>query len=102
MLLSNVSRGNVLLVAIKMLIISSVASLNCLFIQYIIYSNVSTGVHYVNRDLMRFETINFIVTVINIVASIFFLVILIIWFYRAYSNMQRLDHRLTDSKYWAG
>lgn len=100
MLLSNVSRGNVLAVAIKLLIISSVASLNCLFIQYVIYNNVSAGIHYSNRDLMRFETINYIVTVFNMVASVFFFLLLIVWFFRAYANMQRVDPRLKDSKYW--
>lgn len=100
MLLSNVSRGNVLAVAINMLLIASVASLNCLIIQHVIYSNVADGVHYINRDLMRFETIIFIVSIMNIVASIFFLVILIVWMYRAYSNMQTIDTKLKDSKYW--
>ncbi|MCC9044460.1 DUF4328 domain-containing protein [Myroides sp. M-43] len=100
MLLSNVSRGNALAVAIKMLIISSVASLNCLLIQYVIYKNANEGVHYINRDLMKFETINYIVTLFNIVASLFFLIVLIVWFFRAYSNMQSVDSRLTDSKYW--
>lgn len=100
MLLSNVSRGNVLAVAIKLLIISSVASLNCLFIQYVIYSNVSAGIHYSNKDLMRFETVNYIVMIFNMAASIFFLILFIVWFFRAYVNMQRLDPRLKDSKYW--
>lgn len=100
MLLSNVSRGDVLLVAIKLLIISSVASLNCLLIQYNIYTKVNLGVQYMNKDLIRFETINFIVTVLNIVAALFFFIVFIIWFYRAYINMQSLDTRLRDSKYW--
>lgn len=101
MLLSNVSRGNVLAVAINMLIIASIASLNCLIIQQIIYSNVADGIHYINRDLVRFETIIFIVSITNIVAGLFFVVILMVWLYRAYSNMQTLDNRLTDHKYWA-
>lgn len=100
MLLSNVSRGNVLAVAIKMMIISSVASLNCLLIQYVIYKNVANGVNYINRDLVKFESINYIVSIFNIVASVFFMVLFIAWFFRAYSNMQSLDSKLRDSKYW--
>ncbi|WP_025126072.1 DUF4328 domain-containing protein [Myroides odoratimimus] len=100
MLLSNVSRGDALIVAIKLLIISSVASLNCLLIQYNIYTKANLGVQYVNKDLVRFETINFIVTVLNIVAAAFFFIVFIVWFYRAYVNMKSLDTRLNDSKYW--
>ncbi|EHO08820.1 DUF4328 domain-containing protein [Myroides odoratimimus] len=100
MLLSNVSRGDALIVAIKLLIISSVASLNCLLIQHNIYTKANLGVQYVNKDLVRFETINFIVTILNIVAAAFFFIVFIVWFYRAYVNMQSLDTRLNDSKYW--
>ncbi|AJA70751.1 DUF4328 domain-containing protein [Myroides odoratimimus] len=100
MLLSNVSRGDALMVAIKLLIISSVASLNCLLIQHNIYTKANLGVQYINKDLVRFETINFIVTILNIVAGAFFLIVFIVWFYRAYVNMQSLDTRLHDSKYW--
>lgn len=98
MLSSNAIRAKVLHFAILMQIITTFAALNCYIIQFWVLKQLDAGVQFVNKDLLRLEEITDIVLGIAALTGMFLFVIFVVWLYRAYCNLQRLDRHLEVPK----
>lgn len=62
--------------------------------QFWVVKQLDAGVQFVNRELLRLESITNIVVALSALSGLFLLVIFVLWLYRAYANMEKLDRNI--------
>ncbi|MEC4113875.1 DUF4328 domain-containing protein [Myroides pelagicus] len=87
-------------IASFLFLIDVYAIVNFTIMDRIVVQNVLGGGYYKQADLRQFERVSNYLNDIHLLIGVFFFVTFLFWFYYAFQNIQRLDSKLYESKYW--